>query len=199
MRSLDTYEADLTKGHGDFVATDARHSATNYEADGFHLLIRNAETWTPVGLDSPTSHTVLSVEITAAAIQAPAGAAFGPYCREDLDHGYEFVVDAFGNQALLQGDSVTGLTTLARTTGASLTPGHAERLKITCTITGSGDVKLGGYVNGHRTIAGTATVRVSEFRNTGFAGHTAAAVPAEWRVTKFWRRGPDDMPPNTPR
>jgi len=192
---------DLRQVRGNFPTSDSGYAVTSYQRDGFHLLIRDPSQDMAAGTRAVSSVPRLSVEVAAVAIRTPLGASFGPYCRQSGEREYEFL-SALGDQMLVQVDESAAaperVTTLAHTTGTGLTPGVSERLMITCSVSSSGAVELGGYVNGHETIAATATRPVAGFRSTGFVGRTGSAAPAEWRVTKFWRHLPDTMPKNAP-
>lgn len=193
----DRYSADLTEGSGDFVAADAGAYAGRYAPDGYHLVVREPDQWAPVAVRASMSHSVLGAEVEAATVSAPEDAAFGPGCWQDQEHGYIFTVASSGERSVVEIRDGT-FEVIARRAGPPPTPGRTDRLLLTCVIGGIGieadNVELTGYVNGVKAVDATSTDKTSEIRHTGFAGHTNVAVPAEWRVTKFWRRGPDELP-----
>ena len=196
----DTYVADLTKGHGDFVAKDVGAYATQYAPDGFLLVISDPGTWGPAGVQSGLSHVVLSATVDVDAGKAPGDSSFGPFCWHDPTHGYGFVVSGSGEAELVRVDgSYTSLPRLASTTIPAAGP--RVTLTITCVRTepfGSADVRVGGYVNVRKVLDATTTP-VDDFQYTGFAGHTTTTAPAEWNITQFKRLGPEDLPDDAPR
>jgi len=202
-RDLDTYTADLTRGHGgDFPASAMPGFATTYQSDGYHLLITEPGTFAPTGVKSATSHTALAVEIAVTPLAVPSGAAFGPFCWEDPTHGYGLLIDGSGSPQLVQLMNPSAaeipapadLEVLATGRPTSATPGHSHRLMLTCSTTGLPAVRLRGYVDDTKVLETSAASPASEFRYTGIAGRTGDAAPAEWSVTRFWRKGPADMP-----
>lgn len=198
----DTYTADLTKGSGDFVVGDAGTYSTNYQPDGFHLVVKEPETWGPTGVKASLQHSVLSVKIAVTRTDAPPDASVGPFCWQNPTHGYGFVVSGSGAVRLVQVSGSYSRVRVLRSKQVEAAKTDAPmRLMITCTRTepvGRAKVRLGGYVDGSRKVVATAKA-VSYFQYTGFAGHTTSAAPAEWSISKFWRRGPADMPRNTPK
>ena len=193
----DRYSADLTEGSGDFVAADAGGYAGRYARDGYHLLVRDPDQWAPVAVRSSLSHSVLGAEVEAATVSAPADAAFGPGCWEDQEHGYAFTVASTGERSIVEiRDGAASV--IASQPGTPPTPGRTDRYLLRCAIRGLGitgdNVELAGYVNGVTAVRAVSRGKTSGFDHTGFVGHTGAAVPAEWRVTRFWRRGPDEIP-----
>ena len=199
MNNLDRYHADLTKGHGDFTTYDKATAATSYQSDGYHVLIRDKNAWGLAGIEAPTAHTVLGVEIETRALETPTDSAFGPFCWQDPSHGYGFMIDAAGTRRLVQFDTTQThpLRVLARTGGAPLSSQHNQRLLLTCEISpslGTGTVTVKGYVDGTKALSAIGELKLSEIRYTGFQGYTIANAPAEWVVSTFWRRGADDIP-----
>jgi hypothetical protein len=192
LRDLGTYRADLTAGGGDFVAKDIGSGSTRYRGDGYHLLVRDPETWLPSGVKAPSAMRSMSVEVAATTRRSAVRAAFGPFCWRDPTHGYGFVVGSAGDQELVVVDGSYGrqdVSVIASAAGA--TRGVPARLTLSCSITGSPlpeTVELVGYVGNTRTITATTDVVVSTFRYSGFAGRTDAVAPAEWVVTRFSRR-----------
>jgi hypothetical protein len=191
LRDVGTYRADLTAGRGDFVAKDIGSGSTRYRGDGYHLLVRDPETWLPSGVKAPSAMRSMSVEVAATTRRSAVRAAFGPFCWRDPTHGYGFVVDSAGDQELVvvQGSYRQQDVSLIAS-AAGTTRGVPARLTLSCSITGSllpETIRLVGYVGDTRTIAATTDVVVSTFRYSGFAGHTDADAPAEWVVSKFSR------------
>ncbi|MFI5040287.1 MAG: hypothetical protein ACHQNA_00315 [Acidimicrobiales bacterium] len=202
LRDLDTYTADLTRGHGDFPAFDSAKHSTSYQSDGYHLAITQPGAYAPAGIKSTKAHTAVAVEIEATAHVVPPGAAFGPFCWEDPSHGYGLLIDGSGVPQLVQimvessGEipPSSELIVLATGSPSSATPGQSHRLMLTCDTTGRSPTQLKGYVDNVKVIEASATTSVSEFGYTGIAGRTGDATPAEWSVATFWQKGPAAMP-----
>jgi hypothetical protein len=199
LESQDRYHADLTRGHGDFPTIDNGATARSYQADGFHLVVRDRNTWGMSALRAPTQHTVLGVEVETRPVHMPAGSSFGPFCWQDPTRGYGFVIDADGTRELVQldGPEGTDAIVLSRVPGTGMSASSSQRLLLTCSISPSpsaGAVHVAGYVNGVKAIDANGRMPLSQFEYTGFAGHTATATPGEWVVSNFWRRGAGDIP-----
>ena len=192
----DTYSQDLTTPTSAFPARDFGTYTTRYAPDGMHLVLRAPDTLAPVGTEAPTEHTVLSVEIVASMRSPGPDAGIGPFCWQDVDHGFGLVLDRSGAATLVQiaGGSVRALR---RAATAPVVGSRTVRLMVTCSrrgLLGQGIVDLTGYVDGRKVVSAASTATVSSFHYTGFAGHTVTSVPAEWVVSHFWRLGPDAAP-----
>ena len=176
--------AELTRGHADFPTSDSAEYATSYGSDGYHLVIKEPDTFAPATIMSAEIPSVVSVEIDATAVLLPPGAAFGPFCGDDATSGYSLLIDGSGTPQLVE----MGTSVLATGPPTAATPGQRHRIGLTCSETGdpnSPETKLEGYVDGTKVIEATATV--SGLRFTGIAGQTGDGAPAEWVVTEFSR------------
>jgi hypothetical protein len=200
VKDLDTYDADLTTGSGDFPTNSSEAWVSAYTPDGFRIATLEPDQLPYSAVEvAGGSHTVLAVTIDMENVRVAASSEFGPVCwggtntpssLRDLS-GFRVSLTSDGSVALVR------LTRGARTTidigsAAPFGPGTRATLQIVCS-TADGSATVAGYVNGTRVVSAQGPAPVDSFTYTGFMGF--APDPSEWLVTSFARRGPDDLPP----
>ena len=188
LDSLEHYSDDLTDGSGDFPVTRDEVAETSYRADGYHVSVSSSG-WLPLVLQAPTPHTVLGVEVTYAVVSAPQEAAFGPACFQDEVRGYGLLVTGAGEISLVGFDEDGSFVLATRRHRAIL---GTHRLTLGCdTLFGD---ELVGYLDGAPVIEAGSTVDLRDISWTGFLAGGENSSSGEWRVERFARLDPDDMP-----
>lgn len=190
LKTADTYQADLTTGHGDFPAITSGNTATSYQPDGFHLRIGQAGGFRPTGVTTPRSYIAAEVTATVTQLSSPAGAGFGPWCFYDINNGYGMDLASDGQVTityLKQGNP----TVVGEGTAAVWRPGQTRKLTIVCRLTDTGD-RVSAFVNGAKAADIAQPPSLREIKATGFAGFLPAPSPGpgEWTVTSFSRVNP---------
>ncbi|HET6815764.1 MAG TPA: hypothetical protein VFH66_00850 [Mycobacteriales bacterium] len=193
--SMDTYRADLTKGHGDFLTRDTPDVAEFYAQDGYHV-VGKTPGWVESGVTASTGHTVLGVQLTARAVTIPGRAAFGPMVGASNHNLFSFLVDNRGKATLVEEKADGTVRQIATSSSPPLVVGGEQRVLFLHVAVSMqhGTATLTGYVDGVQVITGTTTLPVKEVIATGMAGYVYKQGPAEWVVPKFARLGPDTKP-----
>jgi hypothetical protein len=190
LKVADTYQADLTIGHGDFPASTVGNTSTSYHKDGFHLWISRAGGVHPSAVEAPRPYIAAEVTVTATQVSSPAYAAFGPWCFSDESNGYGMDLAADGYVAITRLRDGKP-TVIGDGQAAAWRPGQTRKLAIVCRLTDTGD-EISAYVNGVKVATATRPPDLREIRATGFTGFVPlrSSGPGEWIITSFSRRNP---------
>jgi hypothetical protein len=199
IKDLDTYEADLTTGSGDFPGQSSDAQVTEYTAEGFRMASIAPDQTLFSAVRATGVHSVLSVTVEVENVAASPGSAIGPVCWGDAEDPTG-LQDLSGFQLGLAPDGSVVLSALVLgerrvlDTGVSdpFGPGTTATLTLVCGTFG-GQATASGYVGGARAVFAQVGEPDEEYTYTGFLAQ--APEPSEWLVTSFERRGPDDLPP----
>jgi hypothetical protein len=190
MKAADTYQADLTTGHGDFPASTLGNTSTSYHKDGFHLWISRAGGVRPAAVETHRPYIAAEVTVTVTQVSSPGVAAFGPWCFSDQSNGYGMDLAADGYVAITRLKDGKP-TVIGDGQAAAWRPGQTRKLAIVCRLHDNGD-EISAYVNGVKVATATQPPELREIRATGFTGWVPlkSSGPGEWIITSFSRHNP---------
>ena len=196
--TVQTYEADLTVGSGDFPASADPEQVREYTPDGYRMAALVPEQVIYTGVRAATTHSALEVEAQITAVTVVPTSSIGPACfggpasanSPAVLSGFHLALGSDGQVWLVAVNQGT-FTPLDTAATAPFTAGSSTTVRLVCSSAG-GKSTVSGYVDGKRLVSAQVSTPYEKYWYTGIVA--TAHAPSQWLVTSFARRGPSAFP-----